>query len=170
MFLLDIQQEEESELRTTKEEVPKGYDQEPETFWTEYGTINGLNTIGKLRDKAIQHAVTKVDSAEMSDEGELHENFLAEKGRYSDDEFCGIMPDSGASGISTAGRPQVEALKKIDKSIRIVQTIYNQIVRFGKGIAAAEGHVIIRNPIGKIKFWVVPAETPFFAVFRTWID
>ena len=84
------------------------------------------------------------------------------EGRYSSDVFHGIMPDTGASGISTAGEPQLQALQKINALIRLDQTTAGeQQIRFGKGSTVAKGKVTVDTPLGPITFHVVPENTPF---------
>jgi len=39
--------------------------------------------------------------------------------RYSSEIFQGIMPNSGAAGVSTAGEPQFQALRKLFPSIKL---------------------------------------------------
>ena len=62
-----------------------------------------------LNNQATLYAVTKHKIGDNS-------AFIITS-RYSLNEFHGIMPDTGASGVSTAGEPQVIALRKIDKNI-----------------------------------------------------
>lgn len=72
------------------------------------------------------------------------------------------MPDSGASGISTAGRSQVQALKALQPGLQIDKsTARRHKIKFGTGEALSEGTVTVDTPLGKIEFHVVPAETPF---------
>jgi hypothetical protein len=84
------------------------------------------------------------------------------KERYSLAKFQGIMPDTGAAGISTAGEPQFLALQKQDLLISLDRTTAgdNQI-RFGKGTAVATGTTTVRTPLGPITFYIVIANTPF---------
>ena len=56
------------------------------------------------------------------------------KDRYSKKVFQGIMPDTGAAGVSTAGQEQFKALIKIDPLIKLNILIAGQYrIRFGKG-------------------------------------
>ena len=84
------------------------------------------------------------------------------KERYSLAKFQGIMPDTRAVGISTAGEPQFLALQKQDPSISLDRTTAgdNQI-RFGKGTAVATGTTTVRTPLGPITFYIVIANTLF---------
>jgi hypothetical protein len=80
--------------------------------------------------------------------------------RYSTDEFQGIMPDTGASGISSGGERQIQALMKLDPTIQINRTDVPETLRFGKGTTTTERFVTVRTPIREVKFWVVETDTP----------
>jgi hypothetical protein len=72
------------------------------------------------------------------------------------------MPDSGAARISSAGESQVLALQKRDPSIQLdTSTAGSNRIRFGKGMATVKGTVQVPTPLGVIKFYVVPTNTPF---------
>jgi hypothetical protein len=94
---------------------------------TEWGEVNGPRTISILNDHSAYHAFTKSDPFHKPGAGnedtehpntthepksqvnlntenlpkEDHATFTLD--RYSANEFHGIMPDSGAAGISSAG-------------------------------------------------------------------
>jgi hypothetical protein len=74
----------------------------------------------------------------------------------------GIMPDSGAAEVSTAGEPQATTLQQLDTTIKLdTSTAEQQTIRFGKGTATSLGTIDVPTPIGVIIFHVVPANTPF---------
>ena len=127
-------------------------------FFSEFGEINGTKTITALKDQAVFHAVTKTDIF-----NELIENStFTFDDRYSSDTFHGIMPDSGAAGISTAGKNQFLALKRMDSTIKLDKSTAGQHkIRFGKGMAISQGTVDVPTPLGVITFHIVPANTPF---------
>ena len=79
---------------------------ESEQFVTSMGTANGIGTVLILQDQAMAHAVTKEDVFRAPYETEI----FTFEGCYSSKMFHGIMPDTGASGISTVGEPQLQAL------------------------------------------------------------
>jgi hypothetical protein len=59
--------------------------------------------------------------------------------RYSLYEFQGIMLDSRAAGISSAGEPQVQALQKKNPTIQLdTLTAGSNTIRFGKGTATVK--------------------------------
>ena len=82
--------------------------------------------------------------------------------RYSSYEFQGIMPDSGAARISSAGKPQVLALQKRDPTIQLDTSMAgSNRIRFGKGTATVKGVVRVPTPLGTIIFYIIPINTPF---------
>ncbi len=82
--------------------------------------------------------------------------------RYSSEIFQGIMPDSGAAGVSTAGEPQFQALRKLFPLIKLdTITAGQHKIKFSKGEAILQGTATINTPIGLITFYIVPANTPF---------
>jgi hypothetical protein len=82
--------------------------------------------------------------------------------RYSSETFQGIMPDSGAAGVSTAGEPQFQALQKLFLLIKLdTATAGQHKIKFGKGEAISQGTATINTPIRLITFHIVPANTPF---------
>src|SRR5271168_3747384 len=82
--------------------------------------------------------------------------------RYSANVFCGIMPDTGAADVSTAGESQVRALQQLDSSVQIdYSTAGQHIIHFGKGSVISLGTITVETPVGSITFQVVPANTPF---------
>lgn len=89
---------------------------------------------------------------------EEHDIFTYE--RYSSDIFHGIMPDTGASGISTIGRGQTEALMKLDPRLSLERPDRVHQIKFGKGTASTENVLNVPTPFGTISFYVVPANTP----------
>ena len=127
-----------------------------DTWHTAVDEFNGVEAIALLRDKAVRHAITR--TADTEDEADKVFSY----NRYSDEIFQGIIPDTGAAGISTAGEPQYRALQRLDASVRLDATSAgSQRVRFGKGEASSIGTIQVATPLGKITFHVVPANTPF---------
>jgi hypothetical protein len=129
-------------------------EEEAETYLTEFGYIDPQRAISVLNDQAILHAITKHKIGDNS-------TFIITS-RYSSSEFHGIMPDTGASGVSTAGEPQVRALRKIDKSIQLdINRAGEHNIKFGIGNGTSIGTIDVPTPLGTITFHVVPANTPF---------
>jgi hypothetical protein len=72
-----------------------------DNYVTELKEINKLETIAILNNYSVFHSLTKTNIF----------NLLAKSlvftfdSRYFSKTFQGIMPDSGAAGVSTAGQP-----------------------------------------------------------------
>jgi hypothetical protein len=129
-----------------------------DVYITELGEINGPKTVSVLNDRSYEHAITKEDVFTQPQETSI---FTFED-RYSSGIFQGIMPDSGASGVSTVGEPQFLALQKLDPKIQLDRTkAGDHRIRFGKGTALSKGIVKVETPLGQITFHVVPTNTPF---------
>ncbi|KAI0994393.1 hypothetical protein K3495_g13789 [Podosphaera aphanis] len=77
--------------------------------------------------------------------------------------FQGILPDTGAAQVSTAGHEQFRALKMEDPLVQLdTATAGKAIVRFGKGTSVASiGSLKLKTPIGTITFHVLDTPTPF---------
>ena len=138
------------------EDEPKG----ASGFFTEHsdGDLDGYNerqAFAYLQDNKVKHRLTKQDPFEPLTTPSA---FLVQH-RYSSDKFWGIMPDTGAAGISTIGQAQFEALHKLFPEL-VVQPATGQSVKFGKGSATASGYVIFPTILGDIKFFIVPSDTP----------
>ena len=75
--------------------------EEYNTYFTEFGEVNGTQTVAILNDQSAQHAITSEDIFKAS-LLQLPETLVFTfKDRYSSAVFQGIMPDSGAAGILT---------------------------------------------------------------------
>jgi len=72
------------------------------------------------------------------------------------------MPDSSVLGVLTAREPQVQALQKLNPTIKINCTnIRNYYIRFGKGSAIAQGTITINTLLKPIIFYIILANTLF---------
>uniref|UniRef100_A0A8H7KFH4 Integrase catalytic domain-containing protein n=1 Tax=Bionectria ochroleuca TaxID=29856 RepID=A0A8H7KFH4_BIOOC len=81
--------------------------------------------------------------------------------------WFGIIPDTGAASISTAGANQTQALLRIRPDIQISESESKGRVRFGAGEPLeATGVVPVPTPIGDITFHVIPADTPFLMCIK----
>ena len=88
--------------------------------------------------------------------------YILHSTRYSSELFHGIMPDTGAAGISTAGEPQYLALQKLDPTVKLnTSSVGSQTIQFGKGSTTSLGTIQVNTPFGTITFHVVPTATPF---------
>jgi hypothetical protein len=88
-------------------------------YITELGEIDGVQTVFILNDHSVYYVFTRDDMFKLSSTQNPQTIFSAFtfNNRYSLYEFQGIMLNSGAAGISSAGEPQVQALQKKDLTI-----------------------------------------------------
>jgi hypothetical protein len=90
-------------MSITMEEAPY------RAYITELGEIDGVQTVFILNDHSVYYTFTRDNMFKLSSTQNPQTIFFAftfDNG-YSSYEFQGIMPDSGAAGISSAGEPQV---------------------------------------------------------------
>ncbi|KAI0997435.1 hypothetical protein K3495_g10751 [Podosphaera aphanis] len=130
-------------------------------FHTACGSINGRITTNLLNNQCVMHALTGTDPYDGKADGPSH--LFHFQSRYGSDVFQGIMPDTGAAGISTAGENQVKALQKKLPSIELdTSTAGRYSVRFGDNPDTQSlGTVDVKTPFGMICFAVMPSNTPF---------
>ncbi|KAI1007484.1 hypothetical protein K3495_g736 [Podosphaera aphanis] len=135
-----------------------------ENFFTEFGILNGTATIAILHDQSVLHAISQqnpFDPTVYCNPRETNNVFTLNH-RYSSDNFQGIMPESGAAGVSATGHTKFQALQKLMPSLQLDRsTAGEHNIRFGKGNAISIGTVLVPTIFGKILFHVVPANTPF---------
>jgi hypothetical protein len=81
--------------------------------------------------------------------------------RYSSETFQGIMPDIGASGISTASYPQYLALQKSFPEVQLDTIAKGREIKFRKETTTTEGIIQVPTPLESITFYVVPVDTLF---------
>jgi hypothetical protein len=83
-------------------------------YMTELGEIDGVQTVFILNDYSVYYVFTRDDMFKLlstqNPQTNLTFSAFTFDNRYSSYEFQGIMLDSGAAGISSAGEPQVQAL------------------------------------------------------------
>ena len=130
-------------------------------YLTSYGAVNGDEVVTTLNEQAAFHGFTKVDifkqePLESASQFQFHD-------RYSSETFQGILPDTGAAGVSTAGENQFIALRKKNPSVTLnTSTAGEHHIRFGDNPDVASiGTVEVATPFGMVCFHVVPANTPF---------
>jgi len=74
-------------------------DYSPNQYFTEYGKVDGIQTVAVLNDQSTLHSIIKLDIF-----NKLKESFaFSFNNRYSANVFYSIMPDTGAAGVSIAG-------------------------------------------------------------------
>jgi hypothetical protein len=134
---------------------------ENQQFLTTCGHIDGQLTTMKLNDVAAMHAITGVNPYNQEAKEQAH--LFVFHSRYDGEIFQGIMPDTGAAGVSTAGEPQVKALQKRFPKVTLnTTTAGQQTVRFGDGPEKFSlGTFNVDTPFGVVDFVVMPTNTPF---------
>jgi hypothetical protein len=117
-------------------------------------------TTNSLTDQSFQHALTK---STPNDDNPQDPFTYAVGSRYTSDKFYGIMIDTGASKISTAGWGQYVAYQRsIDTNAAVNSSTAETVhVQFGIGSTPSVGSLTIESPVGTIKFHIVKADTPF---------
>ncbi|RKF59651.1 hypothetical protein OnM2_058048 [Erysiphe neolycopersici] len=81
--------------------------------------------------------------------------------RYSDAIFQGVMIDTGAARVSTAGESQFRALCKIQKLEMDRSQAGQANICFCIGTARLIGPTSIETPFGEVIFHIMPSNTPF---------
>jgi hypothetical protein len=79
------------------DDVHKGY-------ITELGEIDSIQTVAILNDQSAYYTLTKDDVFNQQVDKHTTDVFTFE-GRYLSNTFQGIMPDTRASDVSSAGEP-----------------------------------------------------------------
>ncbi|KAI0994430.1 hypothetical protein K3495_g13752, partial [Podosphaera aphanis] len=162
-LLIDSEGVEEIEdvVETSEALADLNINEEYDNYLAEMGEINGIETVAILNDQSAFHAITKEDIF-ITQEAQTPTSSVFTSDRYSSAVYHGIIPDTGAAGVSTAGKPQVEALIKISPELKInTETAGQHNIRFGKGMASTIGTICVKTLLGPITFHVVPANTPF---------
>jgi hypothetical protein len=87
-----------------------------EGYVTELGEIDGIQTVAILNDQSVYYVFTKHNVFEQQVNKHTTDVFIF-KGRYLSNTFQGIMPDTGAFSVLSAGEPQFKALRKINLKV-----------------------------------------------------
>jgi hypothetical protein len=134
----------------------------PHQFLTTCGPINGKLIITILNNIAIAYGITGSNPYETQAPKELP-HFFTFASKYNNNTFQGIMPDTGAAGISTAGELQALALKrKFSKSTIDTFTAGRYKVKFGNNHEISSlGTIGVKISFGTIHFEIMPTNTPF---------
>jgi hypothetical protein len=146
---------------TTTEKDGEYATQQHTQYLTSYGTVDGSSTVAILNEQAALHGFTKSDM--FSQDPLEPANQFHFRDRYSSETFQGIMPDTGAAGVSTAGENQFIALQKKDHAVTLdTSTAGEHRVRFGDNPDIVSlGTVGVGTPFGTVHFQVIPSNTPF---------
>jgi len=130
------------------------------SYFTSTTTIDGPALANQLANQAMYHAFTgRLPTAPTYTTESAYAFTLQTRYR---DIFQGILPDTGASGLSTAGNQQFIALQKQLPSLALNQTAAGSKITFGAGPPTySTGTIDVPTPLGQMVFHVVPADTPF---------
>jgi len=129
--------------------------------------LSPQNVVAELRDNAFKHALVGEDpSYEMVPEDGI---VYACEDRYSHHVFRGILPDTGATGASNAGLPQVQAILAMMPSLKI-EDAPAATINFGQGSAPSITAITVPTILGTIRFRVLPTHTLFSFQSPIWID
>lgn len=152
-FINDMQLEIDTETSTSETNCTSIY------LTENFGEVNGEKIITELESHSVFHIFSSNYYINSNVKMTNIDLFLTS--RYSSGIFMGIMIDTGAANISTAGRDQFIALQKI-QDVKLNSSRAGEIkVQFGIGEAVSLGTMDVITPTGKITFHVVPADTPF---------
>ena len=132
-------------------------------FWTiGDATVDEEQTFITLRDQATLHAFSGKDMFQNNNGAFDRSTAFVANARYSDREFQGILPDTGAAKVSTAGIHQYHALRRIEPRVQLDTSSKGaKHIAFGLGSCSSLGHIVVDTPIGSITFYVTPTYTPF---------
>jgi hypothetical protein len=114
-----------------------------------------------LKNAAAMHEFTGVNSYNQQAQEKSH--LFTFYSRYDANTFQGIMPDTGAAGVSTAGEPQVKALQKRFPKVTVdTSTAGQHKISFGDNPEILSlGTIDVETPFGNVYFAVMPTNTPF---------
>ncbi|RKF60251.1 hypothetical protein OnM2_052087 [Erysiphe neolycopersici] len=160
-----------------KDEEDQNFDFMDSQFVTTYGTINGYDTVSLLNDQSARHALANIDSSSenisLQLENELENlpsceppSIFWTTSRYSDSKFQGILIDTGAAQVSTAGQDQFCTLCKTFNLSLDTSHAGHANICFGIGKAVSIGCALVETPIGKIKFHIMPSDIPFLTCLK----
>jgi hypothetical protein len=130
-------------------------------FLTTCGPVNGQVTITMLNNAAAMHEFTGVNSYNQQAQEKSH--LFTFYSRYDANIFQGIMPDTGAAGVSTAGEPQVKVLQKGFPKVTVDTLTAGQHKIFfdDNSEILSLGTIGVEIPFGNVYFAVMPINTPF---------
>jgi len=140
-------------------EVDDSSENDQDDTRSEDGDSTQYSTAAYLSDNSVRHRLTA--QPEQGQEKTEAEHFILD--RYSNATFQGIIADTGAAKVSTAGKGQYIALQREIPSITLDDTRAGEAsIRFGGGPRLESlGSTDIDTPFGKTTFHVMDTSTPF---------
>jgi hypothetical protein len=130
-------------------------------FFTICGPIDSQITIILLNNTAAVHEITEIDPFKKQKPRKESHLFVFYS-RYDGNIFQGIMPDTGAAGISTADKPQVKALQLKFPDVTMDSSTAGHKMKFSNNPESTFlGTIAVKTPFRTIHFAVMPINTPF---------
>ncbi|KJZ72869.1 hypothetical protein HIM_07813 [Hirsutella minnesotensis 3608] len=115
-----------------------------------------------LSNRAFRHRIHTVEGESICEESQ---HFLLD--RYNRTSFQGILPDTGAAKISTAGIDQFHALQREMPTVQLRKNATIATVRFGGNEPTNTiGITTVITPIGEVVFHVINMSTPFLLCLK----
>jgi hypothetical protein len=114
-----------------------------------------------LNNAAAMHGFTGVNPYNQQAQEKSH--LFTFYSRYDANTFQGIMPDTGAADVSTAGEPQVKALQKRFPKITVATSTAGQHkISFDNNLEIFSlGIIDVESLFGNVYFTIMPTNTPF---------
>lgn len=123
-----------------------------EIYFTSFGPINGRKVLADLNNRSLLHALTGSTNSLATEKPSVC---------YGENEFYGLMIDTGAAKRSTVGHGQFRAFQRIADVQLNLTTAGTVRIQFGIGDTVSIGSIIVQAPFGKVQFHVVDADIPF---------
>jgi hypothetical protein len=123
--------------------------------------------VTRLADNSLEHALTRsVPPPVTQDDAQVNPfvySTTTGKTRYHCSKFYGIMIDTGAAKVSTAGFGQYLAFQNcVDPDAILDKSTAGAVkIQFGIGTTPSVGSLIVNTPLGDVEFHIVQADTPF---------
>ena len=135
-----------------------------EQYFTSFGAVDEPVALANaLSNQISAHALTLTSALCEDDDVPVAvlQNAYSTVSRYNADLFHGILIDTGAARVSTAGYQQYLAYARVSKAQLDKGKAGATSVKFGIGNTSSLGTVNVVTPVGAIEFHVMQADTPF---------
>jgi hypothetical protein len=120
-----------------------------------------VSIVNSLRDYSFDHTLTQAIPLTQADS--FAYSTTTSMSRYNASRFYGVIIDTRASRVSTAGFGQYLAYQgTIDSNATLDKSTAGAVsVQFGIGSTALIGSLTLQTPVRTVQFYVVKANTPF---------
>ncbi|KFA68519.1 hypothetical protein S40285_10893, partial [Stachybotrys chlorohalonatus IBT 40285] len=151
---------------TSSEESEEEYDRADDQGESDHeNSMFNTYTAHFLADESYRHRLGTRDEEEGAKAPAEH--VFNQYNLNSAETWYGIIPDTGAASISTAGKAQTQALLDTHPGLQIKESGKGDRVRFGAGEPViATGIITVPTPIGRVTFHIVPTNTPFLLCIK----